>query len=137
MDLDYETIFKEFNKLGIDYVVVGGLAVNFHGAPRMTYDIDLMILPQKENILKLVSKLMQWGYRTKVPIDSSDLADEVKRNLWVRDKGMKALAGKCLANPALYAGSRGTTKNEAYHLIKVLNGYVAALKRLKSKNSSQ
>jgi len=91
MDLDYETIFKEFNKLGIDYVVVGGLAVNFHGVPRMTYDIDLMILPQKENILKLVSKLMKWGYRTKVPIDPSDLADEVKRNSWVRDKGMKAL----------------------------------------------
>ena len=91
MDLDYETIFKEFNKLGIDYVVVGGLAVNFHGVPRMTYDIDLMIFPQKENILKLVCKLMQWGYRTKVPIDPSDLADEVKRNSWVRDKGMKAL----------------------------------------------
>jgi hypothetical protein len=30
MDLDFETIFREPNGLGIDYLVVGGLAVNFH-----------------------------------------------------------------------------------------------------------
>jgi predicted nucleotidyltransferase len=91
MDLDYQTIFKEFNKLGIDYLVVGGLAVNFHGVPRMTYDIDLMILLQPENILKIISKLTEWGYRTRIPIDPKDFADEVKRNSWIRDKEMKAL----------------------------------------------
>ena len=31
MDLDFQTIFKEMNKLGIDYLVIGGLAV-FLGA---------------------------------------------------------------------------------------------------------
>lgn len=91
MGLDYQTIFKQFNKLGIDYLVVGGLAVNFHGVPRMTYDIDLMILLQPENILKIISKLTQWGYHPKVPIDPKDLADEKKRNAWIRDKGMRAL----------------------------------------------
>jgi hypothetical protein len=91
MDLDYQTIFKGFNRLGIDYLVVGGLAVNFHGVPRMTYDIDLMILLQSENILKLVSQLTRWGYKPKIPIDPKDLADEKKRNSWIRDKEMKAL----------------------------------------------
>src|SRR4030043_2482782 len=91
MELDFQTIFKELDELGIDYLVVGGLAVNFHGIPRMTYDIDLMILLEPENILKLVTKLTQWGYRPKIPIDPRDLADETKRNSWVREKGMKAL----------------------------------------------
>jgi len=91
MDLDYQTIFREFNKLEIDYLVVGGLAVNFHGVPRMTYDIDLMILLQPENILRLVSQLTRWGYKPKIPIDPRDLADEKKRNSWIRDKEMKAL----------------------------------------------
>jgi len=91
MDLDFQTIFKELNKLGIDYLVVGGLAVNFHGVPRMTYDIDLMIHLQAENILKLVGKLRQWGYRPKIPVDPRDLADEMKRNSWIHEKGMKAL----------------------------------------------
>ena len=91
MELDFQTIFKELNEIGIDYLVVGGLAVNFHGIPRMTYDIDLMILLESENILKLVRKLTQWGYRPKIPIDPKDLADETKRNSWVSEKGMKAL----------------------------------------------
>jgi predicted nucleotidyltransferase len=91
MDLDFQAIFKELNELGIDYLVVGGLAVNFHGVPRMTYDIDLMILLESENILKLVTKLTQWGYKPKIPIDPKDLADETKRNSWIHEKEMKAL----------------------------------------------
>ena len=90
MELDYLTIFKELNQLKVDYLVVGGLAVNFHGIPRMTYDIDIMILLEPKNILKLVSKLRNWGYRSKAPVDPRDLADEAKRNWWIQDKGMKA-----------------------------------------------
>src|SRR4030066_1689889 len=90
-DLDFQSIFRELNKIGVDYLVVGGLAVNFHGVPRMTYDIDLMILLEPENILKLVTKLTQWGYKPKIPIDPTGLADETKRNSWVQEKGMKAL----------------------------------------------
>jgi predicted nucleotidyltransferase len=92
MDLDYQSIFKELNELGVDYLVMGGLAVNFHGIPRMTYDVDLLILLNPENILKAVGKVTQWGYRPKVPVDPRDLADEAKRSSWIREKGMKALS---------------------------------------------
>ncbi|MFB3886469.1 MAG: nucleotidyl transferase AbiEii/AbiGii toxin family protein [Thermodesulfobacteriota bacterium] len=91
MELDFQTIFKELNRLGIDYLVVGGLAVNFHGVPRMTYDVDLMIHLEPGNILKLVNRLTQWGYKPRIPIDPKDFADEKKRNSWIFEKGMKAL----------------------------------------------
>ena len=91
MELDYRTIFKEFNKIRIDYLVVGGLAVNLHGVPRMTYDIDLVISLESENILRLVNKLAEWGYRPKFPVDPKDLTDPEKRNAWIREKGMKAM----------------------------------------------
>jgi hypothetical protein len=91
MELDFQTIFRELNSLDIDYLVVGGLAVNFHGIPRMTYDIDLMVLLDPKNVLKLVTKLTQWGYKPKIPVDPRDLADEMKRNSWIFEKGMKAL----------------------------------------------
>ena len=91
MELDYRFIFKELNRLEIDYLVVGGLAVNFHGIPRLTYDIDLMISLDPDNILKLINKLSEWGYKPKAPIDAKELADEKKRTLWIHDKGMKAL----------------------------------------------
>jgi len=91
MELDFRKIFRELNDLGIDYLVVGGLAVNFHGVPRMTYDIDLMIFLQQDNINRLVTKLTEWGYRPKIPINPHDLADEAKRNSWIKDNHMKAL----------------------------------------------
>jgi hypothetical protein len=91
MKLDYKSIFKELNRLKIDYLIVGGLAVNFHGVPRLTYDIDLMISFEAKNVLKLVKKLQQWGFNPKVPIDPRDLSDEGKRVLWVREKNMRAV----------------------------------------------
>ena len=91
MELDFRKIFRELNDLGIDYLVVGGLAVNFHGVPRMTYDIDLMIFLQQDNINRLVTRLTEWGYRPKIPVNPHDLADETKRNSWIQDKHMKAL----------------------------------------------
>jgi predicted nucleotidyltransferase len=90
MELDYQTIFEQLNKKKIDYLVVGGLAVNFHGIPRMTYDVDLMINLDPENIRKLVSTFLSWGYRPRVPVKPEDLADEQKRNSWIQDKNMKA-----------------------------------------------
>jgi len=91
MDLDYKTIFRELNESGTDYLVVGGLAVNFHGIPRMTYDIDLMILLEPDNILKMVGKITEWGYRPKIPVNPQALADHTIRDLWIKEKGMKAL----------------------------------------------
>ena len=91
MDLDYKAIFKRLNELEVDYVVLGGLAVNFHGIPRMTYDIDMMILLQSENVLKLVTQMEDWGYRPKVPVDPKGLGNPSTRATWVIEKGMKAL----------------------------------------------
>ena len=90
MDLDYKTIFRQLNESGVDYLVVGGLAVNFHGIPRMTYDIDLMILVESSNILKTVNTITGWGYKPKISVNPRELADQKKREGWVKEKGMKA-----------------------------------------------
>ena len=73
--MDYYEIFKKFNELKIDYLIVGGLAVNLHGVPRMTYDIDIMIKLEKKNISKIVKQLIEWGYRLKTPVDPMELGD--------------------------------------------------------------
>jgi predicted nucleotidyltransferase len=89
-ELDYQRIFKELDDQNIDFLVVGGLAVNFHGIPRMTYDIDLMIRLEPSNIEKAVSVLSNWGYRPRLPVDPRDLANEKKRTEWIQHKNMKA-----------------------------------------------
>ncbi len=92
MPLDYQTIFRELNKEKINYLVAGGLAVNFHGIPRMTYDIDLIISLVTDNIRRILSKLKTWGYLPRAPVDPEQLLDEGIRNTWIQDKGMKAFS---------------------------------------------
>jgi predicted nucleotidyltransferase len=89
LPLDYRTLFKDMNEAGVDYMLVGGVAVNFYGIPRMTYDLDLMIALNPRNILKLLSRLGEWGYKPRVPVDSRELADEKKREIWIRERPMK------------------------------------------------
>ena len=90
-ELDYREIFKGLNEQGVDYLVAGGLAVNLHGVPRMTYDIDLIISLESSNVRKLLDKLKEWGYRPKIPVDPMAVVDETTRAIWSREKGMKAL----------------------------------------------
>lgn len=94
--LDYISIFKSLNENKIRYIVVGGIAVNLLGIPRMTYDIDLILDLEDGNLRKFLLLLKDWGFKPKVPVDIMDFADGEKRIDWIRNKNMKAFN---LANP--------------------------------------
>ena len=87
--VDYLSFFKGLEDRKVDYLLIGGLAVNFHGIPRMTYDIDIMILLEEGNVRSLVELLQDWGYRPRVPENPIHLADEKKRKVWLEEKAMK------------------------------------------------
>jgi hypothetical protein len=88
--LDYLGIFKEFNAKKIKYIVVGGLAVNFYGVPRITYDIDLLLYLEDKNLKKFLNLMKDWGFKPKAPVDIMDFAKREKRQVWIRHKNMKA-----------------------------------------------
>ena len=58
----------------------------------MTYDLDLMFALNRKNILKMVGRLSDWGYRPRAPVNPKDLVDENKRRIWIREKNMKAFS---------------------------------------------
>ena len=64
--MELEKDFKEFlellNKLDVQYLVIGGYAVNFHGYPRYTKDIDLWLWLSEENINRLMKVLNEFGF---------------------------------------------------------------------------
>ena len=74
----------------VRYVVAGGMAVNLHGVPRMTYDIDLILDMQDDNLSKFLTKVKSWGFKARVPVDIMDFADAEKRDDWIKNKNMKA-----------------------------------------------
>ena len=46
----------------VEFLLVGGYALAFHGAPRFTEDIDLMVLVSPENADKLDQVLKDFGF---------------------------------------------------------------------------
>ena len=46
----------------VEYLLVGGYAVSYHGYPPTTADIDIWVAIQKENAEKLVAVLREFGF---------------------------------------------------------------------------
>lgn len=84
-------VFETLNRAGIDYVVVGGLAVNAHGYVRMTMDIDLVVSLEPGNVTRALHALADIGYRPAVPITPEQFADPANRGRWMAEKGMQVL----------------------------------------------
>lgn len=84
----YEDVFRQLNKKKVRYVVVGGVAVNLYGVPRVTADLDLLMDLDRSNLLKLVNALEELGYRPRAPVVARELADPEKREMWQKEKNM-------------------------------------------------
>lgn len=46
----------------IDFLVVGGHAVAFHGYPRYTGDIDIFLRPESDNARRVLTVLAEFGF---------------------------------------------------------------------------
>ena len=60
--------FKEFLKLlndhAVEYLLIGGYAVGYHGYPRTTADIDIWIAGNSETATKLVNVFQDFGMQS-------------------------------------------------------------------------
>jgi predicted nucleotidyltransferase len=56
-ELDIQGILAELSQEGVDFLVIGGVAVGFHGHVRATKDVDVVPAPGEENLQKLVRVL--------------------------------------------------------------------------------
>jgi hypothetical protein len=70
-------IIQALNAEHVDYVLFGGQAVNLHGIPRFTEDIDLFVSPTSENVQRLRRALRSiWQDPAIDEITAEDLAGE-------------------------------------------------------------
>ena len=67
---DFKEFLELFNKHQVEYLIVGGYALAFHGAPRFTGDIDIFIYANPENAEHVLDALEEYGF------ESSDLTVE-------------------------------------------------------------
>lgn len=86
----YLDLFSCLNKFHVRYAVVGGLAMNLHGVPRMTMDIDLVLLMDDENLERFIGVAEELKLNPGVPVNLNDLRDPVMRARWSKEKNMVA-----------------------------------------------
>ena len=67
----YERVFKMFQEKRVKYIIAGGMAVNLHGVPRFTKDLDILIDSSPSNLKNLKRALETLGFRPRVPVSLS------------------------------------------------------------------
>ena len=68
---DFEELLALLNEQKVKYVIVGGYAVAFHGAPRYTGDIDILVKPDRQNAAHILKALKDFGF-TSLKLTESD-----------------------------------------------------------------
>jgi predicted nucleotidyltransferase len=58
----HQEIIKKLLDARVDFIVIGGYSVIFHGYQRTTGDVDIWLRPSNENKQKLLSALRQLGF---------------------------------------------------------------------------
>jgi hypothetical protein len=61
---DFDEFIACLNAHGVEFVIVGAYALAFHGAPRFTGDLDVLVRPTVENATRLLDALNAFGFPT-------------------------------------------------------------------------
>ena len=79
--MDLAPDFDEFCALltarGVEFVVVGAHALAFHGAPRFTGDLDILVRPTEETGRRVLDAISAFGF-PKTPLTAADIAGGTK-----------------------------------------------------------
>ena len=73
---DFKEFLRSLNAHKVEYLLIGGYAVNYHGYPRATADMDIWIAIHPTNAKRVVTALKEFGF------DLPDLSPELFLREW-------------------------------------------------------
>ena len=59
---DFDEFIESLTAHGVEFLVVGAYALAFHGAPRFTGDLDILVRPTLDNAARLLEALEAFGF---------------------------------------------------------------------------
>ena len=74
---DFREFLELLNEHEVTFIIVGGYALAFHGAPRFTGDIDVFVKPNQENAKRIIDALVDFGF-SSLDITIDDFLDQNK-----------------------------------------------------------
>ena len=61
---DFKDFLRSLNSTGVEYLLIGGYAVGYHGYSRSTADMDVWVLRSADNARKIVAAVKGFGFNT-------------------------------------------------------------------------
>ena len=86
----YLDLFHALHRHQVDYLLVGGLAMNLHGVPRMTMDVDLVLVMNAANLDRFIACAGELELTPTAPVTLNSLKDPEQRKIWREQKHMIA-----------------------------------------------
>jgi hypothetical protein len=74
---DWRAFIESLNSNGVEYVIVGAVALAYHGFPRYTGDLDVLVCNTPENTKRLESALAAFGLAS-LGLKAADFADSYR-----------------------------------------------------------
>ena len=76
MDLtpDFDEFCALLSARAVEFVIVGAHALAFHGAPRFTGDLDILVRPTQENGQRLLDTIVAFGF-PDIPVTPADIVE--------------------------------------------------------------
>lgn len=63
---EHKTLLKKLVEAGVEFILVGGYAVNFHGYSRTTGDMDIWLRPDNTNRDMMMKLLLDEGFEEEM-----------------------------------------------------------------------
>lgn len=80
-------LLSELAKHSVKFVVCGGVACVLHGVERSTYDLDISVSFEKDNLKRLIDVAKKFNLTPRIPEPVENLLDEKIRENWLNQKG--------------------------------------------------
>ena len=81
---EHKDFLRELIKNGVEFLLIGGYAVNFYGYNRATGDMDLWLKPDNSNKEKLINSLVKMDFEPDdlEEIRKSDFKEYIVFSMW-------------------------------------------------------
>lgn len=76
MEPTFEKLLVLLSDGGVEFILVGGVAVSLHGYVRLTEDVDILIDRNPENVARLIDTLSNFGEGFARELSPEDFNDE-------------------------------------------------------------
>jgi len=59
---DFADLCSLWNAEGVEFLIIGGYAVGYHGAPRFTGDLDILVHPDAQQVGRMLGAIGRFGF---------------------------------------------------------------------------